>query len=91
MKKAKRFLALTLTAAMALGMLAGCGGSGGDETTAPQTSAVETGGAAAATEPQEKVEISIAIWGAEDGLANPDDPVLKKIEEETGVHLVPRM
>lgn len=90
MKKAKRFLALTLTAAMALGMLAGCGGSGGDETTAPQTSAVETGGAAAATEPQEKVEISIAIWGAEDGLANPDDPVLKKIEEETGVHLVPQ-
>ncbi len=89
MKKAKRFLALTLTAAMALGMLAGCGGSGGDETTAPQTSAVETGGAAA-TEPQEKVEISIAIWGAEDGLANPDDPVLKKIEEETGVHLVPQ-
>ena len=47
MKKAKRFLALTLTAAMALGMLAGCGGSGGDETTAPQTSAVETGGAGA--------------------------------------------
>lgn len=90
MKKAKRFLALTLTAAMTLGMLAGCGGSGGDETTAPQTSAVEIGGAAAATEPQEKVEISIAIWGAEDGLANPDDPVLKKIEEETGVHLVPQ-
>ena len=28
--------------------------------------------------------------GAEDGLANPDDPILKQIEEKAGVHLVPQ-
>ena len=36
------------------------------------------------------VEVSVAIWGADDGLADPNDPILKRIEEETGARLVPQ-
>lgn len=35
-------------------------------------------------------EVSVAIWGADDGLADPNDPIFKRIEEETGVRLVPQ-
>lgn len=93
MKNAKRFLALTLSLVLAVSLLAGCGG-----TAAPaQTAAPQAAAPAAPADQQEQtqpapkpVEISIAIWGAEDGLANPDDPILKQIEEKTGVHLVPQ-
>ena len=93
MKNAKRFLALTLSLVLAVSLLAGCGG-----TEAPaQTAAPQAAAPAAPADQQEQpqpapkpVEISIAIWGAEDGLANPDDPILKQIEEKTGVHLVPQ-
>ena len=70
---------------MAAGLLAGCGG------TAPSSiSASGTGADASEQQGNELVEVSIAIWGAEDGLADPDDPILKKLEEETGVRLVPQ-
>ena len=36
------------------------------------------------------MEVSIAIWGVEEALFQPDDPVLKQIEEKTGVKLVPQ-
>lgn len=36
------------------------------------------------------VEVTISIWGADDGLTNPDDPILKQIEARTGVKLVPQ-
>ena len=85
MKKAKRIVALALSAVMAAGLLAGCGG------TAPSSiSASGTGADASEQQGSELVEVSIAIWGAEDGLADPDDPILKKLEEETGVRLIPQ-
>lgn len=85
MKKAKRIVALALSAVMAAGLLAGCGG------TAPSSiSASGTGADASEQQGNELVEVSIAIWGAEDGLADPDDPILKKLEEETGVRLIPQ-
>ena len=85
MKKAKRIVALALSAVMAAGLLAGCGG------TAPSSiSASGTGADASEQQGNELVEVSIAIWGAEDGLADPDDPILEKLEEETGVRLIPQ-
>lgn len=93
MKNAKRFLALTLSLVLAVSLLAGCGGTAAPaQTAAPQASApAAPADQQEQTQPAPKpVEISIAIWGAEDGLANPDDPILKQIEEKTGVHLVPQ-
>lgn len=83
MKKAKRILALGLAAAMAAGVLAGCAKA----PVSSQGGASTPAGDPAAAQP---VEVTIAIWGAEDGLSNPDDPILKKIEQETGVRLVPQ-
>lgn len=85
MKKANRFLALGLSVAMAAGLLAGCGGAG----STPAGSAADP---ASGTDAGSKapVEVSIAIWGVEEALSNPDDPVLKQIEEKTGVKLVPQ-
>lgn len=92
MKKAKRFLALTLSLVLAMGLLAGCGGTSEPAATeAPKTTTAAPADALETKAPAaEPVEITIAIWGAEDGLANPDDPILKQIEEKTGVHLVPQ-
>lgn len=92
MKKAKRFLALTLSLVLAMGLLAGCGGTSEPAATeAPKTTTAAPADAQETKAPAaEPVEITIAIWGAEDGLANPDDPILKQIEEKTGVHLVPQ-
>lgn len=73
MKKAKQFLALTLSAALAAGMMAGCAQAPAKSTaasTAPASSA-------AAAEP---IKVSVAIWGADEGLSDPNDPILKKIE-----------
>ncbi len=96
MEKRKQILALVLSTAMAAGMLTGCGGT--DETAKQQEeiktaeqkddSVKEEAGDAEA--PAEMVEVSVAIWGAEDGLANPDDPILKQLEERTGVKLIPQ-
>lgn len=96
MEKRKQILALVLSTAMAAGMLTGCGGT--DETAKQQEeiktaeqkddSVKEEAGDAEA--PAEMVEVSVTIWGAEDGLANPDDPILKQLEERTGVKLIPQ-
>ncbi|WP_418667754.1 extracellular solute-binding protein [Allofournierella sp.] len=85
MKKANRFLALGLSVAMAAGLLAGCGGAG--PTPAGSAADPASGTDAGSKAP---VEVSIAIWGVEEALSNPDDPVLKQIEEKTGVKLVPQ-
>lgn len=94
-KTVKRFLALALSTAMAVSALTGCGQKNetkGDQSvkTSSASEAEATTGEAEATASSDSVEITVAIWGAEDGLANPEDPILKKIEEETGVHLVPQ-
>ena len=79
MKKAKRFTALVLSTLMAAGIFTGCG--------APVSSDVSPSGSGS-TSSSSPIEVSVAIWGADDGLADPNDPILQKIEEETGVRLV---
>lgn len=91
MKKAKRILALALSLVLALGLLAGCGGNSAPaETAAPQAADTPAAPTEKPEEAVKPVEITVAIWGAEDGLANPDDPILKQIEAKTGVRLVPQ-
>lgn len=94
-KTVKRFLALALSTAMAVSAFTGCGQKNetkGDQSikTSSASEGEATTGEAKATASSDSVEITVAIWGAEDGLANQEDPILKKIEEETGVHLVPQ-
>ncbi len=75
MKMSKRLVATVLSTAMATGLILG-----NSKISSMRLSAEE----------KKPVEISIAIWGADAGLSNPDDPILKQIEEKTGVHLVPQ-
>lgn len=94
-KTVKRFLALALSTAMAASAFTGCGQKNkaeGDqsEKTSSASEAETTTGEAEETVSADSIEITVAIWGAEDGLANPEDPILKQIEEKTGVHLVPQ-
>ncbi len=80
MKKSKRLLAMTLALVMAAGTLAGCGA---------KASSADTVSAAAAEKTAEPVEVTVAIWGAEEGLAAPENAsILKALEEKTGVRLV---
>lgn len=39
---------------------------------------------------EDPIEVSVAIWNAEDGLNDPEDPIYKKLVEKTGVKLVPQ-
>ena len=94
MKKHKRLLAAFLGMTMAVSMLAGCGKtSDGDKQAGKTDSTVKSSTAAgskmstAATAP---VDVTVAIWGADDGLSDSNDPILKKLEEKTGVHLIPQ-
>lgn len=89
MKKAKRLAALALSILMTAGLLAGCGAPAetGDSGGTPDTPAAP-GTPVSTEQAQAPIEVSVAIWGADDGLADPNDPILKKIEEETGVRLV---
>lgn len=93
-KMAKRFLALAMGTVMAAGVLTGCG-----KTPQKPADSPNTGTPAVSAQEQEKqenqgtaepVEVTIAIWGAEDGLSNQEDPIYKKIEEKTGVRLIPQ-
>lgn len=93
-KIAKRFLALAMGTVMAAGVLTGCG-----KTPPKPADSPNTGTPAVSTQEQEKqenqgtaepVEVTIAIWGAEDGLSNQEDPIYKRIEEKTGVRLIPQ-
>ena len=93
MKKRKQMLSLVLSGALLAGMLTGCG-SAKEPDAMPGSKEAALGNEAADSSESEKeaagetIEVSVAIWGAEDGLANPDDPILKQIEEKTGVKLV---
>lgn len=97
MKKSHKFLAILLCLGMSVGMFTGCGK--GSSSTSSETPAVTTDGKNGksdvsskgdATEKAKPVEVSIAIWGVEEALSDPDDPILKQIEEKTGVKLVPQ-
>lgn len=96
MKKKNKWLAMALAATMTAGMLAGCGSAPAapaeakKEESAPQEKEEAAPQKAEQTETQtEPIEVSIAIWGAEEGLAGGEnDAVLKTLEEKTGVKLV---
>lgn len=79
--KRKRLIALLMAAVTVSASFVGCGEkeekSNGETTTKEESSG-------------EPIEVSIAIWGAEDGLSDPNDPIYKKLVEETGVKLVPQ-
>lgn len=92
MKKMRKLAAFLLSLAMLAGA-SGCTGgeeaansAGGEGSEAAPVSAGEA--SQPETPPAEPVEVTIAIWGAEDGLADPEDPILKQLEAETGVKLV---
>ncbi len=82
MKKAKRILALALSLVMTVGILTSCG---------EKPAKVNEPTSQAETAKSEPIEVSIAIWGAEDGLSGgKDDAIYKTLEEKTGVRLVPQ-
>lgn len=89
MKKTKRFWAFACAAALALSLLTACGGTAGSSGN-PSSSAPGGGAAPASsgTESTAPVEVTVAIWGAEDALADPEDPLLQILQEKTGVRLV---
>ncbi|WP_312642658.1 extracellular solute-binding protein [Hydrogenoanaerobacterium sp.] len=89
MKKTTRVLSLAMALVLSVGMLTGCGGKPVSSTPAAGEAGSES--SAAVAESSKPVEISIAIWGAEDGLSGGEnDKVLKTLEEKTGVRLVPQ-
>lgn len=63
--KMKKLVALLLTATMVFS-LAGCGGSDANQGSQPAPSQESTGGAAPATTPTEKQDVSLRMWGAEE-------------------------
>lgn len=79
--KRKRLIALLMAAVTVSASLVGCGEK--DNKSNGETATKEEGSG-------EPIEVSIAIWGAEDGLSDPNDPIYKKLVEETGVKLVPQ-
>lgn len=84
MKKAKRTLALALSAMMVAAALSGCT----PKASAP-TGSTSPGPSGNVPAPENQpVEVTVACWGAENALADPNDPLLKILEEKTGVKLV---
>lgn len=92
MKKPDKILAFILIATMSIGMFAGCGRRGVTSHVENKTGTKnEEVPEDIKEEVQQPIEVSVAIWGAEDGLADGEnDPILKIITEKTGVTLVPR-
>lgn len=92
MKKSYGFLAILLCLALFVGTFTGC--RKGASSTPPVTPSNSNGEVDVSSdntiEKAKPVEVSIAIWGVEEALSNPDDPILKQIEEKTGVKLVPQ-
>lgn len=94
----KRSLAVVLMSAMLISGVAACGGSSdkaGDSTAAPSsavsgsTTAAES--TAAAPDISEKMEISVALWGIDEALANADnDQFLKDMYGKLNITLKPR-
>lgn len=93
MRKMKKLTASLLAVTVAAGLLAGCGGQSGTTAPAAESAPAEEAASKTAEEPApaaaEPVEVTIAIWGAEDGFSGGEnDPIYKTIEEKTGVKLV---
>lgn len=91
MKKTHKILSGAMSAVLALGLLAGCGGSTGKT----QTSDNKGGDAKQSSGKKEEtsakpIEVSLAIWGAGVGLADQNDPIYKEIVKNTGVKLIPK-
>lgn len=92
MKKTNKVLAIALSVVLSLSMLSGCGKDSSSTTSNVPTPTTATNADVTSkdntTEKVKPIEVSIAIWGVEEALSNPDDPILKIIEEKTGVKLI---
>ncbi|MGP1403452.1 MAG: extracellular solute-binding protein [Catonella sp.] len=99
MRKHKKLLAAFLGITMAVSMLSACGNGTSNEKTSTKpgstAASAKLGSTAASgktstTENAKPVDVTVAIWGIEDALSDPDDAILKTLEEKTGVHLIPQ-
>lgn len=89
MKRAKRFLALGICAALLMAMMAGCGGA--PSSAAPVSSSGSAGSTSQAVEGNEEhLNITVGYWDVEAALANREtDTVLQTIEEKFNVTFEP--
>ena len=89
MKRAKRFLALGICAALLMAMMAGCGGA--PSSAAPASSSGSAGSTSQAVEGNEEhLNITVGYWDVEAALANREtDTVLQTIEEKFNVTFEP--
>lgn len=94
MRKHKKLLAALLGITMAVSMLSACGGSTGEHKTTTNSGSTKTSASESSktstTEAAKPVDVTVAIWGIEDALSDPNDAILKTLEEKTGVHLIPQ-
>ena len=94
MKATRRILTLTLSLVLLLGLFAGCAKKTAAPVTEPAKETVKTDTATEEKETEapkaEPIEVSVAIWGVEDALTDPNDPILQKIQEVAGVKIVPQ-
>lgn len=83
MKNVKKMVALMLTMSMTATLFTGCGSadsgsaSGGGSTTTNESGIPE-------------VDLTLAIWGVDTAVSDPNDPILEIIKEKTGVTIVPQ-
>ncbi len=97
MGKFKRSLAVMLMSAMLVSGVAACGGStektGDTQTSVSAVSSVsaESSTGAAATDVSEKMDITVALWGIDEALANADnDQFLQAMYKKLNITLKPR-
>lgn len=89
--KRKQLLSLVLAGVMSLGMLAGCGDKESASVSKNENTATESENSGDTQDSKmEKIDVTVAVWGADAGLSGAEDPILDIIEEKTGVHLIPQ-
>ncbi len=87
MKRYKKLWALLLAVTMTASALSGCG-SNQPSAAAPKSSTAQQ---ASSSDKLEPIDVTIAIWDIEDSLSGgKNDKILQKIQEKTGVHIIPQ-
>ncbi len=88
MKKFSKVIAITIAMILVISCFASCGNN---EDTQKGTDKSDTNSKTKDSGSNDMIEVSVAIWGAEDALTNRDnDPIYKILAEKTGVKLVPK-